>query len=139
MGAAVNPLEQILKAIAARVRQVVQEELAAPGPAATELVTPREYARDHSIAVSTVRQMIKDGRIEAIKIGKRQWRERRDAPIGQPLLRTRVPRTGTPADRASSDPGGIVMNVWATLLDGAHRDAGGREPSRTAPNAGGGR
>jgi len=100
MGAAVNPLEHILEVNAARVRQVVQEELAAPGPAATELVTQSEYARDHSIAVSTVRPMIKDGRIEAIKIGKRQWRLRRDAPIGQPLLRTRAPRTGTPADRA---------------------------------------
>ena len=100
MGAAVNHLEQILEVNAARVRQVVQEELAAPGPAATELVTPREYARDHSIAVRTVRQRIKDGRIEAIKIGKRQWRVRRDAPIGQPLLRTRATRAGTPANRA---------------------------------------
>jgi excisionase family DNA binding protein len=96
----VNALEQILEAIAVRVRQVVREELAAHGPAATELVTPREYARDHSIAVSTVRQMIKDGRIEALKIGKRQWRVRRDAPIGQPLARTRATSTGTPADRA---------------------------------------
>lgn len=95
-----NALEQILEAIAARVRQVVREELAAHGPAATEIVTPQEYARDHSIAVSTVRQMIKDGRIEAIKIGKRQWRVRRDAPIGQPLAQTRATRTDTPADRA---------------------------------------
>jgi excisionase family DNA binding protein len=96
----VNSLEQILEAFEARVRQVVREELAAHGSAVTEMVTLREYARDHSIAVSTVRQMIKDGRIEAIRIGKRQWRVRRDAPIGQPLPRTRAPRTGTPADRA---------------------------------------
>lgn len=95
-----NALEQILEAIAMRVRQVVREELAAHGPAATELVTPREYAREHAIAVSTVRQMIKGGRIEAIKIGKRQWRVRRDAPIGQLLARTRATSTGTPADRA---------------------------------------
>jgi hypothetical protein len=67
----VNALEQILEAIAARVRQVVREELAAHGPAATEMVTPQEYARDHSIAVSTVRQLIKDGRIEAINPGDR--------------------------------------------------------------------
>jgi len=82
------------------VRQVVREELAAHGPPATEMVSPREYARDHSIAVSTVRQMIKNGRIEAIRIGRRQWRVRRDAPIGQPLAQTRATSTGTPADRA---------------------------------------
>jgi len=35
-----NPLEQILEAFEARVRQVVREELAAHGPAATEMVTP---------------------------------------------------------------------------------------------------
>jgi excisionase family DNA binding protein len=96
----VNPLEQILEAFEACMRRVVGEELAAHGPAATEMVTPEEYARDHSIAVSTVREMIKDGRIEAIKIGKRQWRMRRDAPIGQRLAQTRATRTDTPADRA---------------------------------------
>jgi len=95
-----NPLEKILGAFEARVRQVVREELAAHSPAATEMVTPREYARDHSIAVSTVRQMIKDGRIEAIRIGKRQWRVRRDAPIGESLARTRATHADTPVDRA---------------------------------------
>jgi excisionase family DNA binding protein len=95
-----NPLEQILEAFEARVRQVVREELAAHGPAATEMVTPQEYARDHSLAVSTVRQLIKDGRIEAVKIGTRQWRVRRDAPIGQRLAQPQATSTDTPADRA---------------------------------------
>jgi len=28
--------------------------------------------------------MAKDGRIEAVRIGERQWRVRRDSPIGKP-------------------------------------------------------
>jgi hypothetical protein len=43
--------------------------------------------------------MIKDGRLEAIKIGKRQWRIRRDAAIGQPMARGAT-SADTPAERA---------------------------------------
>jgi hypothetical protein len=54
--------------------------------AAIEMVPPSVFARDHSLHTTTVRQMAKDGRIEAVRIGKRQWRVRRDSPI-QPIRR----------------------------------------------------
>jgi excisionase family DNA binding protein len=81
-------------------RDALREELAAQSPAATEMVPPREFAREHALNPATVRQMIKDGRLEAVKIGKRQWRIRRDAPIGQPLARTRKATAETPAETA---------------------------------------
>lgn len=67
-------------------RDILREELAAQRPAASEMVTPREFAREHSLNPATVRQMIKDGRLEAVRIGKRQWRLLRDSPI-QPIRR----------------------------------------------------
>lgn len=53
-------------------------------PAAIEMVSIATFAREHSLHVATARQMAKEGRVEATKIGKRQWRVRRDSPIGQP-------------------------------------------------------
>lgn len=53
-------------------------------PAAVEMVPIATFARERSLNAATVRQMAKDGRIEAVRVGKRQWRVRRDSPI-QPL------------------------------------------------------
>jgi hypothetical protein len=55
-------------------------------PAAVEMVPIATFARERSLNAATVRQMAKDGRIEAVRIGKRQWRVRRDSPI-QPVRR----------------------------------------------------
>jgi excisionase family DNA binding protein len=84
------------------LRDVVSEMLAAR-PEAAELVPIATFAREHSLHEATVRQMAKDGRIEAVRIGKRQWRVRRDSPIGQPMARgaTRgATSADTPAERA---------------------------------------
>ena len=68
-------------------------------PAAGGMVSPSVFARDHSLHEATVRQMAKDGRIEAVRIGKRQWRVRRDSPIGPPLTRGAT-SADTPVERA---------------------------------------
>lgn len=65
----------------AALRDVVSEMLAAPRPEAVEMVPIATFARERSLNAATVRQMAKDGRIEAVRIGKRQWRVRRDSPI----------------------------------------------------------
>jgi excisionase family DNA binding protein len=65
------------------VRRVVREELAAAHAApATEMVTMGTFAREHAISVATVRAMIRDGRVDAVRIG-RAVRMRRDAQIGE--------------------------------------------------------
>lgn len=63
------------------LRDVVSELLAAQRPAASEMVPPNVFARERSLNEATVRKMAKDGRIDAVRIGKRQWRVRRDSPI----------------------------------------------------------
>jgi hypothetical protein len=63
------------------LREVVSEVLAAQRSEAVEMVTIAMFARERSLNPATVRQMAKDGRIEAVRIGKRQWRVRRDSPI----------------------------------------------------------
>jgi hypothetical protein len=63
------------------LRDVVSEMLAAPRPEAVEMVPIATFARERSLNAATVRQMAKDGRIDAVRIGKRQWRVRRDSPI----------------------------------------------------------
>ena len=92
--AAMNALEQALEAVVERVvRRVVREELAAgrAGPApAPELVTMKEFARRLAISESTVRAAIRDGRLQAVKIG-RAVRVRCDAQIGQPVARADTP------------------------------------------------
>jgi len=60
----------------------LEARAAAPvAPAAIEMVPIATFARERSLNPATVRQMAKDGRIEAVRIGKRQWRVRRDSPI----------------------------------------------------------
>jgi hypothetical protein len=68
------------------LREVVSEMLAAPRPEAVEMVPPSVFARERSLNAATVRKMAKDGRIDAVRIGKRQWRVRRDSPI-RPIRR----------------------------------------------------
>jgi hypothetical protein len=65
------------------LRDVVSEMLTAR-PEAVEMVPIATFAREHSLHEATVRQMAKEGRVEATKIGKRQWRVNRASPI-QPL------------------------------------------------------
>lgn len=78
----------------------LEDRAAAPtAPAAAEMVPIATFAREHSLHVATVRQMAKDGRIEAVRIGRRQWRVRRDSPIGQPMTRGAT-SADTPAERA---------------------------------------
>ena len=79
-------LEAVIESV---VRRVVREELAAARAApADEMVTIATFAREPSLNPATVRQMAKEGRIDAVRIGKRQWRVRRDSPIGSPAKRT---------------------------------------------------
>jgi hypothetical protein len=93
-----NPLEQILEAFMERVRQVVREELAArAAPPTTELVSVATFADEHSLCTATVRAMIRDGRLQATRIGKRAVRIRRDATIGQSAIGRTHPGVETPA------------------------------------------
>jgi hypothetical protein len=80
------------------LRDAVSEMLVAR-PEAVEMVSIATFAREHSLHEATVRQMAKDARIEAVRIGKRQWRVRRDSPIGQPMTRGAT-SADTPAERA---------------------------------------
>jgi excisionase family DNA binding protein len=80
------------------LRDVVSELLASR-PEAVEMVPTATFAREHSLHEATVRQMAKDGRIEAVRVGKRQWRVRRDSPIGQPIARGAT-SMDSPAERA---------------------------------------
>lgn len=91
-GPTMNAVDQALEAVMERVvRRVVREELAAQSTRpAGELATMATFARDHAISVSTVRAMIRDGRLAAVKIG-RAMRVRRDAQIGVPALGADVP------------------------------------------------
>jgi hypothetical protein len=63
------------------LREAVSEMLAVPRPEAVEMVPPSVFARERSLNEATVRKMAKDGRIDAVRVGKRQWRVRRDSPI----------------------------------------------------------
>jgi hypothetical protein len=68
------------------LREVVSEVLAALRSEAVEMVTIAMFARERSLNPATVRQMAAAGRIDAVRIGRRQWRVRRDSPI-QPIRR----------------------------------------------------
>ena len=76
----------------AALRDVVSEMLAAR-PEAAEMVPIATFARERSLNPATVRQMANDGRIEAVRVGKRQWRVRRDSPI-LPIRREEGAKTG---------------------------------------------
>lgn len=77
----------------AALRDVVSEMLAAPRPEAVEMVPIAAFARERSLNAATVRQMAKEGRVEAVRVGKRQWRVRRDSPI-LPIRREERAKTG---------------------------------------------
>jgi hypothetical protein len=65
----------------------LEARAAAPtAPVAIEMVPLATFAREHSLHAATVRQMAKDGRIEAVRVGKRQWRVNRASPI-RPIRR----------------------------------------------------
>ena len=71
----------------------LETRAAAPtAPAGSEMVPVATFARERSLNPATVRQMAKDGRIEAVRVGKRQWRVRRDSPI-QPIRREERAKT----------------------------------------------
>lgn len=66
------------------LRALIRDELAkTPQPARADAVTAAEYARRRSISVSTVRAAIREGRLEAVKIG-RAVRISANAEIGKP-------------------------------------------------------
>ena len=92
-----SPIEKALEAvIESVVRRVVREELAAARAApADEMVTIATFARMRAISKSTVRAAIRDGRLQATKIG-RAVRVRANAQIGEPTV-----GTDTPAARAA--------------------------------------
>lgn len=92
-----NAVDQALEALVERVvRQVVREELAAARAAsADEMVTIATFARMRAISKSTVRAAIREGRLQATKIG-RAVRVRANAQIGEPAA-----GTDTPAARAA--------------------------------------
>jgi hypothetical protein len=97
-----SALEQLLNLVRRVVRedfrQVVREELIAhASPPATELVSVATFAAEHSLCEATVRAMIRDGRLQATRIGKRAVRIRRDATIGQPAIGRTAPGVETPA------------------------------------------
>jgi excisionase family DNA binding protein len=97
-----SELEQLLQGLVEPLlRRVLREELAATREAPpTELVTVAMFAAEHSIAPATVRAMIKDGRLEATRIGKRAIRVRRDALIAPTTRARAVANADTPAERA---------------------------------------
>jgi hypothetical protein len=77
----------------------LEARAAAPtAPAAVEMVPIATFARERSLNPATVRLMAKEGRIDAVRIGKRQWRVRRDSPIGTPAKR--ASGGDTPQERA---------------------------------------
>jgi excisionase family DNA binding protein len=93
-----NLLEQAMEALMERVRQVVREELAARAASpATGLVSVATFAAEHALCDATVRAMIRDGRLQATRIGKRAVRIRRDATIGQSASGRAAPGAETPA------------------------------------------
>jgi excisionase family DNA binding protein len=97
-----SELEQLLQGLVEPLlRRVLREELAATrDEPPTELVTVAMFAAEHSIAPATVRAMIKDGRLEATRIGKRAIRVRRDALIAPTTRARAVASADTPAERA---------------------------------------
>lgn len=92
-----SPIEKALEVvIESVVRRVVREELAAARAApADEMVTIATFARMRAISKSTVRAAIREGRLQATKIG-RAVRVRANAQIGEPAA-----GTDTPAARAA--------------------------------------
>jgi excisionase family DNA binding protein len=104
-----NPLEAmealldlVHRAVREDFRQVVREELAARAASpATGLVSVATFAAEHALCDATVRAMIRDGRLQATRIGKRAVRIRRDATIGQSANGRAAPGAETPTAAAA--------------------------------------
>jgi excisionase family DNA binding protein len=93
MSAVEKALEAVIESV---VRRVVREELAASRAApADEMVTIATFARMRAISKSTVRAAIREGRLQATRIG-RAVRVRANAQIGEPMA-----GKDTPAARAA--------------------------------------
>ena len=91
-----SELELALEATIERVvRRVVGEQPAAMAPTGG-IVTPEQYAADHSLCVATVRKAFREGRLPGERIG-RAIRVRRDAVIGPPAAGRAAPDAMTPA------------------------------------------
>lgn len=60
------------------------------------MVTPEQYAIDHSLCVATVRKAFREGRLPGERIG-RAIRIRRGAVIGPPAAGRAAPDAMTPA------------------------------------------
>lgn len=104
-----NFLEQAMETLMERVRQVVREELTAhAAPSATEMVSVATFAAEHSLCTATVRAMIRDGRLQATRIGKRAVRIPRDATIGQSA-------SGRAALGGETTPAAIAARILARV------------------------
>jgi len=98
-------IDMIAERIAERVAARVGDRLGEPADTSPDLVTMREFARRNSISETTVRAMIKDGRLDAVKIGA-AVRIRVDAQIGKSAPRGSAV-AGTPQARAA----GILRRI----------------------------
>lgn len=101
-------LETLLRRI---VREELEQLLAARDRDATpDLLTVRSYAERHSISQSTVRQAIRDGRLQAQRIGRA----------------VRVPARGVIAPRADAEtPDAVALRILAGGA-GTGGEGGGR-------------
>jgi hypothetical protein len=109
-------LERLIERLADLLAPHLEERLArrfgeraappATRPPGAGMVTVATFAAEHSIAPATVRAMIKDGRLEGIRIGKRAIRIRRDAQIGASESGRAEAGAETPAARAARILGG---------------------------------
>jgi excisionase family DNA binding protein len=98
-------IDMIAERIAQRVATRVGDRFGEHSDPSPDLVTMREFARRNSISETTVRAMIKDGRLDAVKIGA-AVRIRADAQIGKSAPRAPV-SAGTPQARAA----GILRRI----------------------------
>lgn len=98
-------LETLLEEI---VRRVVREELANARRAddVGEL-SPEQFAKRIGVSTSTVRAMVKDGRLPAKKVG-RLVRIAADATIGEPIRPKSPDATTAPTARARAILGIVV-------------------------------
>ncbi len=92
-------LDMIVERLADRIAGRIEQRSAERADAQPELITMREFGRRHSICETTVRNMIRDGRLDAVKIGA-AVRIRADAVVGKPA--PRAPNViDTPQERAA--------------------------------------
>lgn len=87
------------QALFALIKRAVDEVLAERDlkPANAELVSPETFAERRDLCAATVRAMIRDGRLAAVKVG-RQYRIASDAAIGEPVKPAARPLAASPKD-----------------------------------------